>query len=563
MNCRGLKAGLIGVVVVGLLLVGQALAGDGELNIGISSEPWDLDPATSTDIGSGYIIQNIYDPLIELDQNNEPTCEFALCKGWEWKNNMQTLILYLEEGVKFHDGRDLTASDVKYTLEWQLDPENAVPYARMIGPVVSIEVVDDYTLKTDFEFPFPAAIHQWAGAASTIGMVVPEGSHGERTEEKGVSGIAGTDLSRDPIGTGPFKLAEWVSGSHITLERNDNYWVDGVPAPEIDTVVFEFITDPATMVSAVISGSIEIVDSIHFRDYATLASAPNVRTARTPSALTEVLYINLSSPPFGISADQVGDEEAIEKAYNLRKFLFHAIDREEIADEVFYGMATVQYGPWYPESDWTSPKLRGEGLWKGITLHDPELAKDYLAKAGVADTGFDFRIICTRTQWFCDVATIIQEQLRPYGVDVEVIPLDKAALFDTMYESVDWDAIMEDYGFSNLLVMSWLYGGFYNNNWNHVHWHHAAPDLREDYHPSVPGHKEFADLYEKAEAEPNEQKKKELVWQMEEMVTELALRIDLMFIENLYVWRDSVKGYENGLNSTGNINLRFITEFTG
>ena len=114
-----------------------------EMHIGIATEPWDLDPAIRTDTGSGYIIKNVYDPLIELGRDNEPTTEFALCKGWEWKNNARTLLLSLREGVKFHDGTDFTAADVKYNIEWQLDEENNAPNKGLVGPVESVNIIDD------------------------------------------------------------------------------------------------------------------------------------------------------------------------------------------------------------------------------------------------------------------------------------------------------------------------------------------------------------------------------------------------------------------------------------
>lgn len=531
---------------------GSGKAKDKELRVGIATEPWDLDPAIRTDTGSGYLIKNIYDPLIELDQDNEPTSEFALAEGWEWKNGARAIVLYLRKGVTFHDGTDFTAADVKYNIEWQLDPENNAPNKGLLGPIESIEIIDDYTLKVNFSAPFTSALQEWSRALDGI---VPEGGHGKRAEEKGVGGIIGTELSRNPIGTGPFKFVEWVSGSHIALEKFDDYWVEGVPA--MDRAVFEFITDSAAMEAALISGSIHIMDKVPNRDFETLSKKPRIVTKRIPGIQTQVIYINLSSPPFGISADQIGDKEAIEKAYNLRKFLFHAIDRQEIADELFYGMASIQYGPWYADSDWASPKL------KKMTLHDQKLAKEYLAKAGYPDGGFNFRMMATNAQWFVDVSTLIQEQLRPYGVDVEVIPIDKSAFFDTMYETEDWDTGMEDWGLNNFLAISWLYSGYYRNNHNHNRWQHAAPDLPEGFHETVPGHKEFCDLCDKAIIEPDEKKQKEMVWKLQEMVTEDVIQIDLMFLDNLHAWRDSIKGFGEGLNSQGNINLKFITEFTG
>jgi peptide/nickel transport system substrate-binding protein len=321
--------------------------------------------------------------------------------------------------------------------------------------------------------------------------------------------------------------------------------------------VFEIIGEPAAMLAALIAGSIHIVDKVPFRDFSTVAQMPGIETARIPGIQTQYVATNLGAPPFGISADQIGDEEAIERALNLRKFLYHAIDREEIAEEIFYGMATIQYGPWYPDSEWFSPDLLDR------PLYDPDLAQEQLEKAGpeYAD-GFSFRMICTDAQWFCDVSTIIQEQLRPYNVDVEVIPIDKAAFFDTLYESFDWETGMEDWGMNNFLAESWLWSGWYRNDHNHNHWHHATADLPEHYHETVPGHKEFTELWDKAAVEPDEQKRKEMVWELQEMIVDDVLRVNLMFLDNLHAWRDSVQGYGDGLNSQGQINLRFVTAFT-
>jgi ABC-type transport system substrate-binding protein len=283
---------------------------------------------------------------------------------------------------------------------------------------------------------------------------------------------------------------------------------------------------------------------------------PGIVTERMPGIQTQLLYINLSAPPFGIQEDQVGDEAAIEKAYNLRKFLFHAVDREQILDRLFYGMGTIQFGPWFPDSDWTSPNL------KGMTTFDPVLAQEYLDKSGYAETGFDFQMMCTNAQWFCDVSTIIQEQLRPYGVNVEVIPIDKSAFFDTMYETDEWHVGMEDWGQGTPVALNWLYYHSYRNHHNHNHWHHADPEMEPVDHETVPGHKEYCDLYDLAIVEPDEQKRKELVWQMEEMVTLDVIQVDLMWLDNLYAWRDSVEGYGDGVTPEGDINLKYVTGCT-
>lgn len=542
---------IIACVMMALFLAVPTLMAK-ELRVAIATEPWDLDPAIRTDTGSGYIIHNVYDPLLELDSNNEITNTYAVAKSWEWKDGAETLVFHLRSGIRFHDGSKLTAKDVKYNVDWMMDPDNSAPNVGLLGPVDNVEVLDPTTLEVNFKSPFPEALVNWARALDGI---VPEGAHGERSEEKGAAGFAGTQLSRKPVGSGPFEFVDWISGSQIVLKKNDNYWVDNVPA--MDKVVFEFIGDEAAKLAALISGSVHLVDKVPYRDFETINRMPNIVTKRLPGIQTQIIYLNLSAPPFGVTADQADDQEAIQKAYHLRKFLFHAIDREEIADELFYGMATIQRGPWYPDSDWTSPEL------KDIPLHDPQLAREHLKKAGYEGGGLSFRMMATNAQWFVDLSTMIQEQLRQYDVKVEVIPIDKAAFFDTMYETVDWDSGMEDWGLNNFSALSWLYSGYYRNNHNHNHWHHASPDLQDSYHQSVPGHKRFVELYDQASTEPDTQKRKELVWEMEEMVTNRVIQIDLMFLDNLHAWRSSVKGYGQGLNSRGEINLRYVNEFSG
>jgi len=521
-----------------------------EIRIGISTEPWDLDPPISTDTGSGYVFNNIYDGLINRDVNREPTTEYALAESWSFNDDATEFTVKLREGIKFHDGSDFNAECLAYNINWQLDPENEAPNVGSLGPIAAVEVVGEYALKATFEGPYPDAAQYWAGG---LDGVVPTDGHGERSEEMGTGGIAMSALSRNPIGTGPYKFVEWVSGSHIVLEKNDDYWGG---APVVDRVVFEFMADDAAKQAALIAGSVHIVDKVPFRDFELLSQMPGLVTERMAGIQTQVLYIDLGAPPFGISADEVGNEAALERAYNARKFLFHAVDRQDILDRLFYGMGSIQYGPWYADSDWTSPNL------KGMSIYDPDLAQEYLDKSGYAATGMDFRMMCTNVQWFCDVSTIIQEQLRPYGVNVEVIPIDKSAFFDTMYETFDWEVGMEDWGQGTPIALNWLYYHSYRNNHNHNRWHHAAEDLDPNYHVTVPGHDEYNALYDLAIIEPDEQTRKELVWEMEEMVTLDVIQVDLMWLDNLYAWRDSVKGYGDGVTPSGDIDLRYVTEFT-
>lgn len=536
-----MKLGVTASVALFLAVCGLA----GELRIGISGEPRNLDPALYTYIASAWLVQNIYDPLVEISVVGEPLPGYSLAESWEFNEDATSVTLHIRRGVKFHDGSDLTAEDVVYNFRWILDPDNASPVRKDLGPITAVEALDPYTVRVTFQYPFPEALQYWSRAL--IG-IVPAGAR-EKGEEN--------PLVSHPIGTGPFRFVEWKKGSYIVLEPFAGYWIEGIPPEGISRVKFLFFGDEASKVAALLAGEIHIVDWLSPRDYLALRRAPGIEVARIPGVMHQYMALNLASHPFGITKDEVGDERAIERALMARKFLMYAIDREEIRDEVFYGLATVMYGPWYPDSEWFSPVLRGR------VLHDPEKAREYLQKYYElgGEKPLKFRIIATNTGWFVDIATIIQEQLRPYGVEVEVIPLEKRTLFATL-KTLDWEAAVEDFAHGIPAVLRWLRFGYYKVP-NHNHWYHASEDLPPQYHPTHPGHEEFCRLWDLASAEPDVEKRKELVWAMEEMLVENVIRIDLMMVDSLLAWRKEVRFAEGSVQLLGTLHLKAITGFSG
>ncbi|MCD5408223.1 ABC transporter substrate-binding protein [Candidatus Bipolaricaulota bacterium] len=535
---RRLLAVGLGVIVI----AGQAQAG--VLQVGISGEPRNLDPALYTDIASAWLVQNIYDPLVELSVTGEPLPEYSLCKAWEFNADATAITLHLRPGVRFHDGRELTAEDVVYNFEWILDPENASPVRKALAPVEEVEALDPYTVKVTFRYPFPEALQYWSRAL--IG-IVPAASR-----PRGES-----PLARDPIGTGPYRFVEWKEGSHIVLEPFDDYWMEGIPPRDVSRVKFVFFADEAAKVAALLAGAVHLVDWVSPRDYVALQDVPGIELARIPGIQHQYVALNLASHPFGLTADEVGDPVAIERALMARKFMMYAIDREEIRDEIFYGMATIMYGPWYPDSEWFSPHLRGR------VLHDPELARQYLEEyyALGGARPLRFRIIATNAWWFVDVATLIQEQLRQYGVEAEVIPLEKRALFATL-KTLDWEAAVEDFAHGIPAVLRWLRFGYCKVP-NHNHWYHAAEDLPPQYFPTHPGHEEFCRLWDEASSAPDPENRKELVWRMQEMLVENVIRIDLMMVDSLLAWRGEVRFAEGTVPLLGALHLKTVVGFDG
>lgn len=530
----------LSVLAVAALLAGPAAAM--ELHVGIASEPWNLDPALYTDIGSAWLIQNIYDPLIELSVTGQPVPEYSLCTSWEFNADATSVVLHIRKGVRFHDGRRLTAEDVKYNFDWILNPSSKSPMRSVIGPVEAVEVLSPEELRVTFSRPFPQALIWWHRALAGI---VPRGAR------DGVTGES--PLSRHPIGTGPFAFSRWVRGVKIVLEPFRDYWRAGAPAPGIEKVVFEFFPDQAAKTAALLAGAIQLVDWVSPRDYLALSRAAGVEVARIPGVQHQYIALNLASHPFGITRDEVGDARALDRALAARKFIYYALDRAAIRDRVFYGMATVLPGPWYPDSPWFSPKLRE------AALPDPERARDYLEEyyALGGKKPLSFTIIATSSGWFVDEATLIQSQLSRYGVEVEVIPLEKHTLFATL-KTTHWQAAVEDWAHGIPDVLRWLYAGYVKVP-NHDNWYHASPDLPDQFFPTQPGHEEFCRLYQEAVGEPDEERRRELVWRMEEMLVEDVIRVDLVMVDSLLAWRSGLSGYREGAELIGSLHLGTIT----
>jgi len=505
------------------------------LNVGLAHGVWNFDPAVWTDTSSSTVGSLIYDEVVALD-TDEQLQPGLIEEIPDPIDGGRAFEYTLREGLTFHNGDPVTAEDFKYSVDWILNPENNAPIRSRLPFVTDTEVVGDRTLRMNLEEPF-ATLNWWL----TRGLegIVPEGSRGETREGKGPAGLA-TDLTKDPsgAGTGAFQFVEWKSDSHVLLESFDDYWMED--APMVDEIRFDIVPENSTRLANLRSGNIGLTNRVPPKDVESLNGRPNITAKSVPGNLTEVLYLNLME----------AEGNPMSNVNNRRAVLF-GIDAQEILDEIFYGQGVVQKGPWYPDSEWTSPKL------KEMTLYDPEKARAELEKAGNPD-GFELDIIATKGSWFKDEAIIIQDQLSRIGIDVSVTAVEKSTLFNQVYGTTDWHAAMEDWGQSIPVATYWLDAGYADNNHNHNNWHHASPDLKDPYEPSGPpapedaegdysnGHEWFVAKLREAQAATDEQRQKEIVYRLEEYVVENAIQIDIAYVNKLEAWRNSVSGYEIG-----------------
>ena len=199
-----------------------------------------LDPHLSITNSTFTFTEHVYDTLLRFNYKGQ--LEPSLAVSWKQPNST-TYIFNLRKGVKFHNGRDMTADDVVYSFKRILDPKTGSPSASTFETIKSIEAVDKYTVKVILSKTMPGFLSYCAFVRNSA--IVPK----EEVEKRGT-------LQKDMIGTGPFKLKEYRHGSGATFVRNDQYWEAGLPY--IDGFDFIVIKDDASRLAGIRKGTLDI-----------------------------------------------------------------------------------------------------------------------------------------------------------------------------------------------------------------------------------------------------------------------------------------------------------------
>lgn len=321
-----------------------------------------LDPHVGTASYSSMVMELIYDPLVVLDFDKK--LQPALGKGWDVNDDGTEWTIELNEGITFTDGSSVTADDVVFTFNRMLDNS---PMSWAAGSMQSVEKVDDMTAK--FIFGSPHAPWKTYSAYSGYFGVLPKDVVQERGEE----------FASKPVGSGPYKLDEWVRDSHLTLVRNDDWSTPTYPEVETENpplprkITYRVIPEESPRVQALISGD---VDMLIARDFPPRKLEQIQGSDKTKA---EVFTSNNAGyVAFNMELEPTND-------ITVRKALAHAIDRDRIIQDIYKGLGKKNDVP-------LSHNLLG---WGGDQVEglefDQEKAKSLLEEAGWEDTGGDFR----------------------------------------------------------------------------------------------------------------------------------------------------------------------------
>jgi len=354
----------------------------GTLTMGVQNDLGVTNPLVNARSTQGRIYDLMYEPLLTLDLkgNLRP----YLAESWQVSPDGKTIHFSLRKKVAFHDGKEMTAEDVKFVIDYEMNPKNGAQGFNNLKVVEQVEAIDKYTLKVLLKTPSAGFL---SSLTSLRGFsVLPKGSVPEGVDK----------IATFPPGTGPFRFAEWKPAQRIVVQRYDGYW--GHKA-FIDTVVFKPIRDDSTRFAAIRAGDVDMVErtTLEWAKQVVDGKLKGIGYAQAPHAEFVGIQFNVADPPFNNK--------------KLRQAVAHAIDKKELLQGAYlgFGETTEQKYPrghtWYIDD---APALP----------YDLAKARTLLKEAGYGGQVIKISVDNQRTREAS--ATVVQAQLKKIGMNIEV-----------------------------------------------------------------------------------------------------------------------------------------------
>jgi peptide/nickel transport system substrate-binding protein len=358
-----------------------------------------LDPMMVTLYNGNNLHTLLFNALTRYDEMMEVQPDLA--ERWEGVDP-QTFIFYLRKGVMFHNGREMVAEDVKFSIERVLDPETKSPYRTYVEKIASVEVVDNYTVKLNLSAPNVVQ----AAELVRIKIMPPE---------------AAADYVNHPVGTGPYQFVEFVPSDHITLKRFDGYWDQ--PKPYADEFIIRIIKDEVSVFNALRAGQMDILWQLTAPDTETVESSDDLWVVSPKlSGNSLILQIDNGMPPF--------DNKL------ARQALLYATDKESIFELGFFrsGWLSPTNSSLVPNHWAFNSNLPERG-------YDVEKARELFREAGVQEGHtLKYNTIAGRQGWKIQ-GEILQQSLEECGIELEIHAkelADWAALTGPGLHYQDW-----------------------------------------------------------------------------------------------------------------------------
>lgn len=358
-----LRVAQLGVAPIALGLAVLALPAHGqgpELTVAVQENPAQLDPVLLTRNVAYRVLPNVFETLIEVDYQNGSVLVPALATDWR-RIDDRTMEFDLRRGVTFHDGSEMTADDVVFSFgEQRMGPDqpghNA--YRRFLNTIESVEAVDDHTVRVRTNAPDPILELRLSGWSSQI--VSQDAFEAAGDWET---------WWNNPVGTGPFQVAEHIANDRLVLAAHDGYWGE---APAVDRVVFAVIPELSTRIAGLAAGDFDVITEVTVDQIETIEGEDGLDVVGGVIRNHRILNYDFDNPLLR--------DPRIREALNL------AIDRQLIVDTIWQGRVEVTNGFQWPDFGVLyDPDREGPA-------YDPDRARALLAEAGYDGEPISYRI---------------------------------------------------------------------------------------------------------------------------------------------------------------------------
>jgi len=484
------RSGLIVVFAVMSLLCSCASKADpSALVMIIESSPTNLDPRVGIDAQSERIDSLLFDDLLTRDEhlNVQP----QLAERWEIPDP-RTYIFHLRKGASFHDGRQLTSRDVKWTFDSLLQGKVRSTKAAAYRFVDRVDAPDAYTVVFHMKEPFATLL--WNLSDGAMG-IVPYGS--------------GIEITQNPIGSGPFRFVSAEQDKEVIIERNDKYWGE---KPHLQTVRFAVVPDTTTRALELRKGSAQVaINDLTPELVLTLQRDANLQVLRGPGTVLSYLALNLRDP--------------ILKDQRVRQAIAYATDRRPMIHYLLRDMARPAFSLLPPES-WA---------YNGDVPHyehNPDLARQLLEQAGYPEVNgvrFHLTMKTSNTEESTRLlASVLQQQLKEVGIVLDIRTFEFATFFADVtrgayqVHSLRWVGGNEDPDIFEYVFHS---DKFTPHGANRTFYSNPRVDL----------------LIDQARSEMDQNARRELYGEIQQILAQEVPYVDLWYWDNVLVHSKRVK----------------------
>ncbi len=462
----------------------------GTLNFGRNTGPTQLDPANSIVEGDVYTLDKIFEPLYITSPTGVLTPWLAA--GHTVSADGKTWTFSLRNGVKFSDGKPVTAKDVVFSILRAAHDQNG-PLSFLDSAIKDLSAKGSSTVVAHLSQP-------WAPFLSDISVfanaILPEN----------FGGASAKSFFAHPIGTGPFQLKSFVKGGNVSLVRNPHYWQPG--KPYLNAVNFSYINDDNSRVLQLKSGEVQVISAVPPAQVASLKANSSVTVGLFPSWALDLLFFNEKVPQF--------------KDRHVRRAIAYALDLPAIAKATTFGTA-VPGGSFFPPSLEYYAKV--PTLSFNLKAAKAELAKSAYAKGFATEL-----LIDSGNQVWVQAAQIIQQELKAIGITVSIRAIDNAA-YTAAFQAYNYKMMIN--GATNDISDPDEMASFqvdFQNGGSHSFWTYYD-------NPAAIA------LVRKAQTEFNSTKRAALYKQIQATVAQDAPFVPIDYTPNVYAWSPKLHGF--------------------